>query len=534
MNSFFGRLAAQVTAEATTRLRSSGTLLAVATILLASSLVIPDPRTGVTSISWTRASDGHKISGIYNSGYIGTAAAILAATMLPLIGFYLVAGSVRRDRESRLGAILAATPLSRGEYLLGKFAAHLSYLMVLASVALAAGLYPFLRYGTGPLLPLHFVGVFLALVTPAVALAAAFAVLFDVTPGLRCSAGHILYFFVTIVLLALPVVLVGDLAGMTTSSRLPIFDPSGIASLHQAVYATVPDVRRHSIATGWQSARIPVERVVWNGIPLSAGFLAARVVALVHPVILLVAAVLIFDRFDPDRTRRPLAARHDLDLPGTIAPPPPQDAAPSAASPDVRYLPTRGDPSAWRGIWAETLLIWQTAPLPKWLLLPAAVGAGIAPGYATAALLLLLTPAVADVAARERIAGTASLVLSHPAIPSSRVVWKAAATGLFVLGLAAPATMRAFASSLPQGLAFLTGLLFVVFLSTSAAHITGDGRLFTATYVPLWYAGLSGGAADFSGSFGGALDGPTRTVYVAAALLAFACALAVERRRCRV
>jgi hypothetical protein len=95
-----GRIAAQVTAEAKTRLRSTGTLVAIAAILLASLLEIPDPATGVTSISWKIASDGARISGIYNSGYVGTAVAILASTLLPLIGFYLVAGSVRRDRES--------------------------------------------------------------------------------------------------------------------------------------------------------------------------------------------------------------------------------------------------------------------------------------------------------------------------------------------------------------------------------------------------------------------------------------------------
>ena len=55
-------------------------------------------------------------------------------------GFYLVAGSVKRDRESGLGAILAATPLSKAAYLGGKFAAHFAYLLVLDLLALAAGL----------------------------------------------------------------------------------------------------------------------------------------------------------------------------------------------------------------------------------------------------------------------------------------------------------------------------------------------------------------------------------------------------------
>jgi ABC-type transport system involved in multi-copper enzyme maturation permease subunit len=532
MSGILGRVAAQVTAEAKTRLRSSGTLVAITAIVVASSLAIPDPATGVTSVSWRRASDGNKISGIYNSGYVGTATAILASTLLPFIGFYLVAGSVRRDRESGVGAILAATPLSRGEYLLGKFAAHVSYLMILAGIALAAGLYPFLRYGTGPFLPIPFVSVFLLLVTPALALTAAFALLFDVTPGLRHSGGHVLYFVIAVpFMLVLPLLLVGDLPGTTPLFKFPVFDPSGIAALHQAVYATMPDVKLQSIATGWQSARIPVERTVWNGIPLSADLVAARAVALVCPAILLPAAVLIFDRFDPARTRRPSPSRPARDVPSAHGGRSIQDTTVSEASPAVRYVPTCGNPSAWRAIGAETRLLWRSASPLKWLLLLTAVGAGIVPGPATAAFLLLLTPAISEAAARERIHGTAGLVFSHPGIPSSPVLWKTAATGLFVFGLATPATVRAFAGSWPQGLAFATGLLFVVALSTSAGYITGDGRLFTATYAPLWYAGLSGGAADFSGSFGGRLDGRTRLLYVAAALLAFAFALAVERWR---
>jgi hypothetical protein len=333
-------------------------------------------------------------------------------------------------------------------------------------------------------------------------------------------------------ILTLPLLFSGDLPGTSPLVRFPVFDPSGIAALHQAVYTTVPDVKHQSIAIGWQSPHIPAERIGWNGIPLSAGFFAARALALVYPAILLAAAVLIFDRFDPARTRRS-SAPHREPVTATLERRAGPDPIASTASLHIRYVPTRGDPSPWRAIEAEIRLIWQSASPLKWLLLLSAVGAGIVPGGATAAFLLLLTPAIAEVAARERIHGTAGLVFSHPGVGSSAVVWKTAATSLFVFGLATPAIVRAVAGSWSQGLAFLTGLLFVVSLSTSAGYITGGSRLFTAAYVPLWYASLSGGVADFTGSFGGGLDVRTRLIYVGAALLALASALAVERWRRR-
>ena len=42
---------------------------------------------------------------------------------------------------------------------------------------------------------------------------------------------------------------------------------------------------------------------------------------------------------------------------------------------------------------------------------------------ASAVLLVLLIPVVAEVAAREQLSGTRSLVFSQPAIPSSAVLW---------------------------------------------------------------------------------------------------------------
>jgi ABC-type transport system involved in multi-copper enzyme maturation permease subunit len=152
-------VAAQIEAELKMRLRSFATLAALLAFLAAAFLWLPDPGGNTSSLSW-HAPDGTVVAPVYTSGYVGLAITLLGAVMLTLFGFFLVAGSVRRDREKGVGAILAATPISGTAYLCGKFAAHAAYLFVVAALALPAGLVRFARWGEGPFLPGDFLGLY--------------------------------------------------------------------------------------------------------------------------------------------------------------------------------------------------------------------------------------------------------------------------------------------------------------------------------------------------------------------------------------
>ncbi len=132
-------LTAQIGAELKMRLRSLATPIALVAFFAAAFFWIPDPHGNAASITWDLA-DGRVQAPLYSAAYVGFALAILSGIFLSMGGFYLVAGSVKRDRERGLGAILAATPLSKTAYLGGKFAAHFAYLLVLDLLALAAGL----------------------------------------------------------------------------------------------------------------------------------------------------------------------------------------------------------------------------------------------------------------------------------------------------------------------------------------------------------------------------------------------------------
>ena len=145
-------------------------------------------------------------------------------------------------------------------------------------------------------------------------------------------------------------------------------------------------------------------------------------------------------------------------------------------------------------------------------------------------MLLLLGLAVAEVAAREDLAGTRGLVFAQPGVPASPVLWKTGAILVFVLAFGLPSAVRAAAESPAAGAAFLAGLLFTAGTAASFGSLTGGGKLFLGVYTALWYFAVNRlPIADFTGLF--ARPEASRTAaYLLAGAAAVGVALAAERR----
>jgi len=498
-------LTAQIGAELKMRLRSLATPIALVAFFAAAFFWIPDPHGNAASITWDLA-DGRVQAPLYSAAYVGFALAILSGIFLSMGGFYLVAGSVKRDRERGLGAILAATPLSKTAYLGGKFAAHFAYLLVLDLLALAAGLLTFVRYGVGSFSAVEFVGPYLLLTVPAIAAVSSLAVLFDVTPGLRGRGGLVIWFFVFLFgLVKLPI----DMAGLgddgaptkSTMSR-PWFDPSGIVTDQWMIRKTIPGGVK-GVSTGHITRDKGIERVPWNGGRITGDLVAMRAFNLALAGIPLALAVLIFDRFDPARGGRRarkqgrLARLVEKLKDGRFAEVADADGFPVRA---VALSPVAPHPTAKGAIYAEARLIWESATWIKWPLAIAALLAGLLPGnFAQGLFLVLLVPVISEVAAREKLAGTRALVFSQPGVPSSPALWKAAAVSVVVLMLGAPLAVKCFLVSPIRGLACLAGLCAVAGVSVGLGSLSSGGKLFSGLYLAVWYMGLSNlEAADFT------------------------------------
>jgi hypothetical protein len=492
VSAFWPAVAAQAAVETRMRLRAPATLVAVLLLGTAAVLWIPDPAGRATSLSW-KAADGRLFASTYSTRYLSWAAAIVGSIWASLVGFYLVAGSIRRDRERGVGAILAATPLPDGAYLAGKAAAHLLYLGVLSLLAIGAACVAFLRWGVGPFHPLDFAVTWALFTLPALVVTAALAVLFDVTPGFRGRAGLVIWFFVF-------AALVSGLNARDANGRVvspPRVDPLGMATLEGHVARSLPGAT--AISSGLIFHDKPFTRVAWPGPRLTAADAAWRGVSLLAGLLPLGVSLFFFDRFDPARARR----RRGREKPTALSAPG-EDAEAAASATAALAVPVALDPSALRSVVADARLTWDSGAWVKWPLLVLALGAPFVPGaafpWAAAAMLLVLALAVSEVSAREDLAGTRGLVFAQPGVPASPALWKAGSVLAFVLAMGLPCAARAAVVSPAAGAAFLAGLVFTAGTAAGFGSLTGGGKLFLGVYTAVWYFAVNRlPIADFTG-----------------------------------
>ena len=145
--------------------------------------------------------DGYR--GVYNSAWIGVLMAICCSTFLSLCGFYVVKNSVERDSTTRVGRILAATPMPKVLYTVAKtmsnFAVLASMVLVLMAAALAM---QWLRPEARPISLWELWSPFLFIALPAMFITGSIALLFETLPVLRSGVGNVIYFFVWVLVLA--------------------------------------------------------------------------------------------------------------------------------------------------------------------------------------------------------------------------------------------------------------------------------------------------------------------------------------------
>ncbi|MFN7294380.1 MAG: ABC transporter permease, partial [Lysobacteraceae bacterium] len=165
----------------------------------------------------------------YSSAWIGMTLALCGSMLITLVGFYAVRGSIAHDIDSRSIELLMATPMTRAGYLLARFLGMLAVFgLFLVAMTLTGAVGQYVRGEVGEFRPFELVQPLLLITLPALAIAAAFAVWFDLVRGLRSTLGNVLYFFVWLGLLV-----AGALAGEAS-------DPNGAAPGFAAVTIDVP------------------------------------------------------------------------------------------------------------------------------------------------------------------------------------------------------------------------------------------------------------------------------------------------------
>jgi len=247
-----------------------------------------------------------KYRGMYNSAWVGSAVAVLSSSLLSLPAFYLVKNAVERDERTRVGQIIATTPLSKPLYTLGKAFSNFVFLAVMVGViALAAAGMQLIRGESFRLDLWALPSPFVFCVLPAMAMIAAIAILFETIAWLRGTLGNVVYFFLWLGVL------------IATAESIPT-DPHRIAapandvwgnlvilsSMMRDTAATFPNYTG-SVAIGAITLPAPLQTFPWEGIHWTSEIILGRLLWFGAAIGLSLIAASFFRRFDP----APLAPR---------------------------------------------------------------------------------------------------------------------------------------------------------------------------------------------------------------------------------
>jgi hypothetical protein len=250
--------------------------------------------------------------GEFNSAWVGAMMSLIATFFIGWFGFYLVKGSVARERETGVGQIMATTPLTGPLYLIGKWLSNFAVLMSMVTVlALGAIVIQFLQGENTQINLFAFLSPFVFIVMPLMALVAAVAVLFESVSFLHGGFGNMVYFFAFISFLPL-------FMENPTLKQYPAFEPTGLgllaSELGKAVTAIYPEYNGDFNIGGGVVAATRV--FTWDGVQWTPEIILARFSLIALAILLIFFAALFFDRFDPSRAkpkqRKPGTAKPDL------------------------------------------------------------------------------------------------------------------------------------------------------------------------------------------------------------------------------
>lgn len=464
--------------------------------------------------------------GVYTSGWIGVMVALVTTTFASWIGFYIVKNVVDRDRQTGVGEILAATPLSKTAYTLGKVISNFLVLAAIVLVLALAAIVMMLFVREDPHVDLWALfSPFLLIALPALALTAAMAILFEMIPFLRTAFGNVLWFFVWSFGIALPI---------ATKARW--LDPAGIEtvgrSMTEAARRVIPGYTEGFSLTigGRQVVLAPSLR--WPGVHWTLTQILLRLAWVVVALAVAVLAAAFFDRFDPARRRRfALPARSNRST-ADAQPVRLQSATPThvtSLSPVLRSggfarlvvaelrLGLKGLPWWWYVV-ALGLLIAQFA---------SSLDASRGPVLATAWIWPLTVWSA--MGTRESRYGTGALLFSSARIVPRQLLAAFLAGVVVAVVIGAGAAVRLlFAGALTGLLAWFAGVLFIPALALCLGVWTRTTKAFEGLMAALWYVGPLNHVPGFD--YTGSADGPETlryaVIYVALAGTLLVAALA--------
>ncbi len=518
------RIGAVLWTDLLIRIRKPSTLVSFLLLCFVAYLWVPDPDSGLALMTFA------KQRVLYNSPAMAFATAVLGSVSLVLLGFYLVSHSISHDVRTRCGQVIAATPTTNWEYLIGKFLGNIAFLSLLTAGYLLSSIVMQGVRGEAPLDLGAYFSHYLMMLPPPIVFVSSVALLFESIPRLAGKLGDVLYFFLWGLILSLPVGL-GSLPG---GNPAMYFDFTGMALVEQGLLSQ-PGAESVSIGVSPFDPDLGVR--VWDGIEMQRSWIVSRIVSVLASLPLLALAALAFHRFDPTRSRSLQTPSgkgwlRRLDL---LTRPVGRRVG------SVFLAGSRRTHGLSRAVLSDAALTLQNNPLGGVALLATVVLSLLAPLSLVARLLMPLAVAawailIAGISNREQRAGTVDIIGTVPRLADRYLLWKLGVSLLLGFGFTLVGILKLSVVAPGSALSLLGGTLLVASAATALGSLAGTPKAFIVLFLSFWYVSLNDGgntpALDFAGFFGTA-DTGVRLFYLVLAIALLLLAQLVYRARAR-
>jgi hypothetical protein len=427
---------------------------------------------------------------VYNSAWAGSLMAVCSTIMMAIIGFYLVRGSIKRDRLTEVGQIIATTRISGLAYIASKLVSNIATLLsMIASLAIMAFFTLLIRNETGEFNLWAFASPYLFISFPASIFVASVAIFFDTVRWLRGSVGNIIYLFlaescVILGMLAVPFLDLASVAVFTDSARVAAATafPGEKIGLLMGFVGFDPEMQF-----------VPIKTFSWTGIDWTFGLFLLRMHWIAMSFAVTGLAVLLFDRFDPAKvsyrrirfkagaaaSEEAQEASHAGTVPGydSLCPPEPRFRLIRMLSAELS-LALKGFHWFWYAVAVGLMAAQYVAPFDtaRLYLVPAS----------------MVWPLViwSSMGMRESSFGTVQLLFSSPSplwhqFPA---IWL---SGLLVaiVSVSGMILRASMAGQWPYVTTLMMAALLIPTVSLAMGTLSGSKKLFEVTYLAVWYIG---------------------------------------------
>jgi hypothetical protein len=422
--------------------------------------------------------------GYSNAAWIGHVTAIMASTFMWFIGFYIINNGIRKDEESGIGQIIAATSISNFNYLLAK---SLSSFMVLLSITLVIVLMAFglvmVRGSEFHFNVLQFILPYLYATIPSLFFLSAFAVFFEIVFGNRTNLSNITFFFL----------FSGFVAYIFTAqnSLAQWLDVLGtkhlLAEMTAAVNGDISNIHQ-DISVGYNfGSKKQLHYFLFEGSHFNLFYLATRLFWVAMAFVLLGIGSKMFRRFDTRSFSLPGVKSQDQ-IQENHTPPPNEITLSSLPQTAAAF-------NIYPLIKAEIMMILRKGPLWFWLINLGMfialffIPLGKAHQLALPVVWFFQINRWADLATKEKYYGTSSFVYGSSK-PLGRLLTAQILAGTLVaLAFAFPVLLRLlFAGEFAFLPGIALGALILIGFSTFSGILTGGKRLFEILFFMLTYA----------------------------------------------